>query len=123
MNPGDDFFFDTGGAGRNHNGSPNNSPQPNEQLRQELEQVVNPIWTNRHGETYVVSKLDILSSRVRATIRRTVEVLDPEGYQEYLRIRNQDLEPGERPSLAQSRAAYQFLAQRFVELTYNIPGS
>jgi hypothetical protein len=115
MTPGDDFLFDANASGNPH--------QTNEQIRQELEQIVNPIWTNRHGETYTVTKLDILSSRVRATIRRAVEVLDPEAYQEYLKIRNRGLKAGERPGLAQSREAYRFLAQRFIDLTYNIAGS
>jgi len=111
----EDFLFD---ANRSEQ-----QPQSNEELRNDLEQIVNATWTNRTGETYMVSKLDVLSSRVRATIRKSVEVLDPESYAEYIRIRNEGLSPGQRPTLAQSRKAYRYLAQRFVDLTYNIPGS
>lgn len=120
MDKGDDFLFD---AGAGSSREPSKEPQTNDEVRAELEQIVNPIWTNRHGETYCVTRLDVLSSRVRATIRKTVEVLDPDAYTEYVRIRNEGLADGERPSLAQSRLAYKYLAQRFIELTYNITGS
>lgn len=65
-----------------------------------------------------ITKLDAISSQWRQTAVKLLKELSPADYEKYRAIKFEGVPMGQRPSLDQSRAAYLFAMQRFLEISY-----
>lgn len=71
------------------------------------------------GETYTITKLDMVSSQWRQAAVQILRILDPEGYAHYRKLK---YEKGQKPDLKTRKKAYSYAIRRFLDISYKIPG-
>ncbi len=95
--------------------------QKADKLAAAKEDLTTPVTTHKIegvGET-LVTKLDIISHGWRQTAVRLLRVLDPDGYQQYRKLK---YGAGKNPDHRTRMKAYQFAVARFLDVGYKIAG-
>ncbi len=94
-------------------------PLPRDASEEDLLEVVIESYRGEDGKNYPITRLQMLGHSWRRFAVAMLKAVSPVDYEEYKRLKYGKMN---NPDLETRRKAYGFAVQKFLELTYTVPG-